>query len=439
MKNCILHRDLKPVRLRRHFTQPLQLTYPNSTLASLAHQDNVLITEFGTAKLTDFGTSRAKGFGERKNHGSAGDRTASVSAEVAMTAVGTPLFTAPEVLRGDAYDETVDVYSFGMTLLTMAVSEPLLDFLGARFCHAFNKKKPPRNANRIVRAISEDRWAPVNLGEYRVARAPPTINALIVDCCAADASERPSFEEVLEALSEEADAEINGVKPGGGDPHDPEAGGDGDDNAWADVRRWYRKQESRQRRGGGGEYEEELPTLHEVDGEDDEAENDDDNDNGPAEESSNVFASQLLPLPGFMNAGGGGLIGTVDTRKSKYQQKKKTRLSEQKAAERARARSRANSSGDGGGGGGGGGSGGGGGGRMERASTTGGIDSSPGGEATAEDGDVEVGFGHFDSTGNSSSRLSRALTLGNPMRRRSRTNSSAAAAESPPPFEGTDV
>ena len=77
--------------------------------------------------------------------------------------------------------------------------------------------------------------------------------------------------------------------------------------------------------------------------------------------------------------------------------------------------------------------------RMERASTTGGIDSSPGGEATAEDGDVEVGFGHFDSTGNSSSRLSRALTLGNPMRRRSRTNSSAAAAENPPPFEGTDV
>jgi serine/threonine protein kinase len=61
---CTLKRDLKP--------------------------DNALVTEFLACKVTDFGTSRAKS-----------------DEAVAMTAVGTPLFCAPEVLNGDVYDEKV--------------------------------------------------------------------------------------------------------------------------------------------------------------------------------------------------------------------------------------------------------------------------------------------------------------------------------------------
>ena len=66
--------------------------------------DNVLVTEFLRAKLSDFGTSRAQGVD---------------SDDVAMTAVGTPLFCAPEILRGEAYDASADVYSFGLLLLAM--------------------------------------------------------------------------------------------------------------------------------------------------------------------------------------------------------------------------------------------------------------------------------------------------------------------------------
>jgi serine/threonine protein kinase len=65
--------------------------------------DNVLVTEFLRAKLSDFGTSRAQGTDD----------------DVAMTAVGTPLFCAPEILRGEAYDASADVYSFGLLLLAM--------------------------------------------------------------------------------------------------------------------------------------------------------------------------------------------------------------------------------------------------------------------------------------------------------------------------------
>ena len=33
-----------------------------------------------------------------------------------MTVVGTPYWMAPEMLRGEVYDEKVDVFSFGIVL-----------------------------------------------------------------------------------------------------------------------------------------------------------------------------------------------------------------------------------------------------------------------------------------------------------------------------------
>ena len=64
-QECIIHRDLKP--------------------------DNLLLTDEWLLKLTDFGEARA-------------------TQDNTMTSVGSPVYIAPEVLRGDRYDSKCDVY-----------------------------------------------------------------------------------------------------------------------------------------------------------------------------------------------------------------------------------------------------------------------------------------------------------------------------------------
>jgi serine/threonine protein kinase len=156
-KCTVLHRDLKP--------------------------DNILITKFQSAKISDFGASRAKS-----------------TEDVMMTAVGTPLFSSPEVMRGEMYDEKADVYSFGMTLMAMAVNEPLLTFIGERWRVAFKKERAPLQAIRIIRPMTEDGWRPVT-DQNVILTAPMAINFLIMKCCSHEARVRPTFEEILGALN----------------------------------------------------------------------------------------------------------------------------------------------------------------------------------------------------------------------------------------------
>ena len=60
---------------------------------------NVLLDEHGVAKVCDFGLSRVK------------KETAVITARM-----GSPQWSAPEILRGQPHDESADTYSFGVLL-----------------------------------------------------------------------------------------------------------------------------------------------------------------------------------------------------------------------------------------------------------------------------------------------------------------------------------
>jgi serine/threonine protein kinase len=75
----------------------------------VVHRDlkcqNVMVTDVFGVKVVDLGEARA------------------LRADETMTSVGTPHWCAPEVLRGERYDEMCDVYSFGIFLFELAARE----------------------------------------------------------------------------------------------------------------------------------------------------------------------------------------------------------------------------------------------------------------------------------------------------------------------------
>jgi len=170
-KHCILHRDMKP--------------------------DNVLITDFLACKITDFGTSRAK----------------EANANITMSAVGTPLFCAPEIVRGEAYDESVDVYSFGLILLDMCLDESLVAYIGEKWRVDYKKKVVPKQAMRFIRSMTEEGWRPIDPFTDDLPDAPKSILALILLCFDHDPAKRPSFAQVLKMLKGPCQDEIKDDKP----------------------------------------------------------------------------------------------------------------------------------------------------------------------------------------------------------------------------------
>jgi serine/threonine protein kinase len=79
------------------------LTYLHGLKPVVIHRDlksrNILLDAYYQAKLSDFGLSRNRSIEETMTVG-----------------VGTIRWTAPELIRGDPYDESADIYSFGVVL-----------------------------------------------------------------------------------------------------------------------------------------------------------------------------------------------------------------------------------------------------------------------------------------------------------------------------------
>jgi serine/threonine protein kinase len=80
----------------------LGINYLHSLHPIIVHRDlkpsNLLVDENWNVKVADFGFARIK------------------EENATMTRCGTPCWTAPEVIRGDKYDERADVFSFGVVM-----------------------------------------------------------------------------------------------------------------------------------------------------------------------------------------------------------------------------------------------------------------------------------------------------------------------------------
>ncbi|KAJ0392682.1 hypothetical protein ATCC90586_011058 [Pythium insidiosum] len=161
--------DLEKIKIAYHIAHAL--TYLHSLEHVVLHRDlksrNVMLTENHDAKLTDFGIAR-----ERAN-----DET--------MTAgVGSLFWMAPEVMRGERYDEKADVFSFGVMLSELDTHE-------LPYSHA-------QDANGKLRGIVLINL--VSSGQLSVAFTPaadPEMVAIGRACVTPNPKQRPTSAEVL--------------------------------------------------------------------------------------------------------------------------------------------------------------------------------------------------------------------------------------------------
>nr|WIL05220.1 serine/threonine kinase [Pithovirus mammoth] len=147
----------------------LGVNYLHSLTPTIVHRDlkpsNLLIdNDANITKVADFGFARIK------------------EENATMTRCGTPCWTAPEIIRGEKYDEKVDVFSFGIIMWQVVTrKEPFAgrNFMGVSL-DVLEGKRPQ---------IPED--------------CPQGLSKLIRKCWHAQASKRPSMEEVVEILSQQ--------------------------------------------------------------------------------------------------------------------------------------------------------------------------------------------------------------------------------------------
>ncbi|KAG6611837.1 TKL protein kinase [Phytophthora cinnamomi] len=152
------------------------LVYLHSLSPIVLHRDlkslNVLLTEDLQAKVSDFGLSRETSFDETMTSG-----------------VGTLLWTAPEVLRGERYSEKADIYSFGVVLAELDTCMPP---------YAYNqggRKNKGKNDMDWVPLIASGRASP----PFR-PDCPRAIRDLAAQCLDQDPSKRPPAMQIVYML-----------------------------------------------------------------------------------------------------------------------------------------------------------------------------------------------------------------------------------------------
>lgn len=150
------------------------LAYLHSHAPPVIHRDvkakNVLLTDDLDAKLSDFGVSR------------------DVERDAMTAGVGTPFWTAPEILDGSAYSERSDIYSFGVLLSELdTCALPYADTRGP----AGEKLK----LFQILSGVMSD-----DLRPQFTSACPPCVCAIAQSCLQHDPAMRPTAAELVQML-----------------------------------------------------------------------------------------------------------------------------------------------------------------------------------------------------------------------------------------------
>ncbi|KAE9103302.1 hypothetical protein PF010_g13778 [Phytophthora fragariae] len=156
------------------------LEYLHSRTPGVIHRDlksnNILLTKHLEPKLTDFGVSRG------------------VVESTMTSGVGTPYWTAPEVLEGERYTEKSDIYSFGVVLSELDTGRiPYFDAV----MEDGSKARP----FYILQKVMSDAIRPSFSRD-----CPPRIQRIGAACLSFDPRKRPTARElVLELLGKYSD------------------------------------------------------------------------------------------------------------------------------------------------------------------------------------------------------------------------------------------
>jgi serine/threonine-protein kinase len=131
-------------------------------------------------KLTDFGIARFM------------ERAPGITCDGFI--VGTPMYMAPEIFRGELATPQSDIYSYGATLYHFAAGAPPFS--------------APRNSEMYKKHLSEQPKAPSSLNPA----IPPKLDELIFNCLAKTPEDRPaSMRKVAETLASLLPKTTNGL------------------------------------------------------------------------------------------------------------------------------------------------------------------------------------------------------------------------------------
>jgi serine/threonine protein kinase len=164
----IVHRDIKPSNLlvRSSSLFGLRSCFAHHSISRSQVDENMNV------KVADFGFARIK------------------EENATMTRCGTPCWTAPEILRGEKYDERADVFSFGIIMWQVATrKEPYAgrNFMGVSL-DVLEGKRPQ---------IPND--------------CPPEFKKVIMKCWHASADKRPKMEDVVTFLDKQVGDGTDGL------------------------------------------------------------------------------------------------------------------------------------------------------------------------------------------------------------------------------------